>query len=58
MCIYFRKSFYDNYEIINYIIDSLKIIYNISDKLELFLTENENHILKIKYITKMIKIIA
>lgn len=41
---------YDNYEIINYIIDSLKIIYNISDKLELFLTENENHILKIKYI--------
>ena len=33
-----------NYENINYIIDSLKIIYNISDKLELFLTENENQL--------------
>lgn len=41
---------YDNYEIINYILNSLKVIYNISDKLELFLIENENHILKIKYI--------
>lgn len=45
-----KNSAYDNYKIINYIIDSLRVIYNYSNKLELLLTENELHILKIKYI--------
>ena len=51
LCTFISKNcVYDNYEIINFILDTLQIIYNKTDKVELFITENENHILQIKYI--------
>ena len=51
MCIFISQNHvYDRLEIINNVIDILKILYTFIDKLELFMMESESNFLHVKFI--------
>lgn len=57
VCVFISENdVYNQLELINRIIDVLKILYDYSDKIEMMLTENNNHLI-VKYIIEKVHIL-